>query len=50
MNPRPVAVPRNEHLLQIVEQVRTKMKDESFDFVEYINFVEERCGQYWRDV
>ena len=50
MNPRPVAVPRNEHLLQIVEQVRTKMKDESFDFVEHINFVEERCGQYWRDV
>ena len=48
MDSRPVVVPRNEHLLQIVEQVRAKMKDAKFDFVEHLNFVEEQCGQYWR--
>ena len=49
MNSRPVSVRRNEHLLQVVEQARNVIKRENFDFLEFIEFVEKECGQYWRD-
>ena len=49
-NSQPMIIPRNEHLLQVVEQAREVVKRENFNFLEFVSFIEEECGQYWRDV